>query len=46
MTGLPANIAGMNSNADSAAPRLAGHALVEALIAQGIDTCFGVPGES
>ena len=27
-------------------PRLAGHALVEALIAQGIDTCFGVPGES
>ena len=27
-------------------PRLAGHALVEALIEQGIDTCFGVPGES
>ena len=27
-------------------PRLAGHALVEALIAQGVDTCFGVPGES
>ncbi len=27
-------------------PRLAGHVLVEALIAQGIDTCFGVPGES
>ena len=27
-------------------PRLAGHALVEALIAQGITTCFGVPGES
>ena len=27
-------------------PRLAGHALVEALIAQGIDTAFGVPGES
>ena len=26
--------------------RLAGHALVEALIAQGVDTCFGVPGES
>ena len=26
--------------------RLAGHALVEALIEQGIDTCFGVPGES
>ena len=28
------------------APRIAGHALVEALIAQGIETCFGVPGES
>ena len=27
-------------------PRSAGHALVEALIAQGIDTAFGVPGES
>ncbi|MBL8331225.1 MAG: thiamine pyrophosphate-binding protein [Rubrivivax sp.] len=27
-------------------PRLAGHALVEALIEQGIQTCFGVPGES
>ena len=26
--------------------RLAGHALVEALMAQGVDTCFGVPGES
>ena len=32
----------------SAAPsaRLAGHALVEALVAQGVDTAFGVPGES
>jgi acetolactate synthase I/II/III large subunit len=29
-----------------AAPRLAGHALVEALLTQGIDTAFGVPGES
>ncbi|MFT7774258.1 thiamine pyrophosphate-binding protein [Roseateles sp.] len=28
------------------AARLAGHALVEALIAQGIETAFGVPGES
>lgn len=28
------------------APRLAGHALVEALLAQGVDTAFGVPGES
>jgi acetolactate synthase-1/2/3 large subunit len=27
-------------------PRPAGHALVEALIAQGVDTAFGVPGES
>lgn len=27
-------------------PRIAGHALVEALIAQGITTAFGVPGES
>lgn len=33
----------MNSTSNS---RLAGHALVEALIAQGVDTCFGVPGES
>ncbi len=30
----------------SVAPRLAGHALVEALTAQGVHTCFGVPGES
>ncbi|MEP7058556.1 MAG: thiamine pyrophosphate-binding protein, partial [Caldimonas sp.] len=30
----------------SSAPRLAGHALVEALLAQGVDTAFGVPGES
>jgi acetolactate synthase I/II/III large subunit len=28
------------------AARLAGHLLVEALIAQGVDTVFGVPGES
>jgi len=27
-------------------PRLAGHLLVEALIEQGVQTCFGVPGES
>jgi len=27
-------------------PRLAGHLLIEALIAQGVDTAFGVPGES
>ncbi|MFN9507123.1 MAG: thiamine pyrophosphate-binding protein [Rubrivivax sp.] len=34
----------MNSNTTPSRP--AGHALVEALLAQGIDTCFGVPGES
>ena len=28
------------------AARLGGHLLVEALVAQGVDTCFGVPGES
>ncbi len=27
-------------------PRIAGHALVEALVAQGVTTVFGVPGES
>ncbi len=27
-------------------PRIAGHALVEALVAQGVTTAFGVPGES
>ena len=32
--------------APAQAHRLAGHALVEALIAQGVDTVFGVPGES
>ncbi len=36
---------GMTSTALHAV-RPAGHALVEALIAQGITTCFGVPGES
>lgn len=30
----------------AASPRLAGHALVEALIEHGVDTAFGVPGES
>ncbi len=34
----------MTATATTARP--AGHALVEALIAQGIDTVFGVPGES
>ncbi|MDP1900454.1 MAG: thiamine pyrophosphate-binding protein [Rubrivivax sp.] len=37
----------MSSLPTSSAPaRLAGHALVEALVAQGVTTCFGVPGES
>ena len=30
----------------SVVPRLAGHLLVEVLLAQGVDTVFGVPGES
>jgi acetolactate synthase-1/2/3 large subunit len=34
----------MTASAPSSRP--AGHALVEALIAQGVDTAFGVPGES
>ena len=33
-------------DAPPASSRIAGHLLVEALIEQGIDTCFGVPGES
>ena len=37
----------MNTATKTPTPaRLAGHALVEALIAQGVRTCFGVPGES
>ena len=36
----------MSASAPAAPARLAGHALVEALIAQGVDTVFGVPGES
>ena len=32
--------------ASSSRSRPAGHALIEALIAQGVDTVFGVPGES
>ncbi|MGL1802404.1 thiamine pyrophosphate-binding protein, partial [Vibrio parahaemolyticus] len=38
--------AGMTTQNTPTSPRLAGHALVEALIAQGVDTVFGVPGES
>ncbi len=34
------------TSSSTAAPRPAGHALVEALLAQGVNTCFGVPGES
>lgn len=34
------------TSVNSPSSRLAGHALVEALIAQGVDTVFGVPGES
>ncbi|MBK9683285.1 MAG: thiamine pyrophosphate-binding protein [Betaproteobacteria bacterium] len=36
----------MSSTAAAPSPRPAGHALVEALMAQGVSTCFGVPGES
>ena len=36
----------MSPSALAVSPRLAGHVLVEALIAQGVDTVFGVPGES
>jgi acetolactate synthase I/II/III large subunit len=36
----------MSSSATSRTARPAGHALVEALIAQGVHTTFGVPGES
>ena len=36
----------MTPKISNPSPRLAGHLLVEALIAQGVDTVFGVPGES
>jgi acetolactate synthase-1/2/3 large subunit len=36
----------MSSSATSRTARPAGHALVEALVAQGVHTAFGVPGES
>ena len=36
----------MSTAVASPLPRPAGHALVEALVAQGVRTCFGVPGES
>ena len=36
----------ISTEAQTDSPRLAGHALVQALIAQGVHTCFGVPGES
>jgi acetolactate synthase-1/2/3 large subunit len=36
----------MHSTPATTPARLAGHALVEALVAQGVDTVFGVPGES
>ena len=36
----------MPAAASPVSSRLAGHALVEALIEQGVDTVFGVPGES
>jgi acetolactate synthase-1/2/3 large subunit len=36
----------MSTHSDTTSSRLAGHVLVESLIAQGVDTVFGVPGES
>jgi acetolactate synthase-1/2/3 large subunit len=36
----------MNASVDERPTRLGGHLLVEALVAQGVDTVFGVPGES
>ncbi|WP_066335297.1 thiamine pyrophosphate-binding protein [Azohydromonas lata] len=36
----------MNASAESRPARPGGHLLVEALVAQGVDTVFGVPGES
>ncbi|MEN9420219.1 MAG: hypothetical protein RI988_3840 [Pseudomonadota bacterium] len=36
----------MRESPSSPQARPAGHALVEALLEQGVDTCFGVPGES
>jgi len=36
----------MSTRSENTSSRLAGHVLVEALIAQGVDTVFGVPGES
>jgi acetolactate synthase-1/2/3 large subunit len=36
----------MSTRSDKTSSRLTGHVLVEALIAQGVDTVFGVPGES
>ena len=51
MSDIPSNAmnpdpAAQPATAPALPTRPAGHALVEALIAQGIDTCFGVPGES
>src|SRR6516162_4494990 len=43
--GMP-NTPSPSTGAAAPRARLAGHALVEALVAQGVDTVFGVPGES
>ena len=42
----PAHAPAAATSASPPAARPAGHALVQALIEQGVDTCFGVPGES
>ena len=41
-----ANTTAADSTSGTLPARPAGHALVEALIEQGVHTCFGVPGES
>lgn len=46
MAQIPGQTERNHGMSERPAPRLAGHALVEALIEQGVDTAFGVPGES
>jgi acetolactate synthase-1/2/3 large subunit len=44
--GSSSTLSSSAASRDGSAARPAGHALVEALVAQGVDTAFGVPGES
>ncbi len=36
----------MNTSSNSGSPRMGGHILADALVGHGVDTVFGVPGES